>query len=182
MATSDLQDRRDERPDGLPGNTDAGHSASIEITSVLQHITSLISDADRRQGEALRELHARLETLGQEARLVRTQVPEAYVPAFERIEDGLTQIADRISRSESERHVIRQANLDLPIAPERTMQAATHEQASVKAPADEPHHAASFDNESDVLQAPLADEHASPAPLRVPAHGSGSSWLARPSM
>jgi len=84
-----------ESADDLPTGED--------VRTILRNIAALISDVDRRHGEALCDMQSRLATLGHEARSVRDRVPEHYQPAFERIEDGLSQLAERIARSEVER-------------------------------------------------------------------------------
>ena len=67
------------------------------LKDLLQRIAEQIADSDRRQGEALVQMKDRLGSLGDEARSVRARVPAEFAPAFERIEEGMTLLAERIS-------------------------------------------------------------------------------------
>ena len=46
-------------------------------------------------------MHDRLAALGHEARAVRHRVPAEYMPAFERVEEGMSLLADRIAHAVS---------------------------------------------------------------------------------
>jgi localization factor PodJL len=114
MAAIELEQHSDERQDGADAMAEGSQSATAEIAAILHNITALISAADRRQGDALSELQARLENLGREAQSFRARVPEAYAPSFERIEDARAQLAERISHSEGERQAMRAAAITAP--------------------------------------------------------------------
>ncbi len=157
MSASDVQLRETHRDDA---EHEGGDGAPGEITSILQNITALIAAADRRQEEALRELHARLEGLGHEARSVRGRVPDEYVPDFERIEEGLTQIAGRISRAEIERMALRY-DAEQTRAAQQMRGLADHDgdDTTASVTADPLHDAAPHPSQSQA-------ESAAPAPLR----------------
>lgn len=67
-----------------------------ELKGLLQHIAERISDTDRRHTSALEQMQVRLAALGEEARQVRHRVPAEYIPAFDRVEEGLGMLAERI--------------------------------------------------------------------------------------
>lgn len=77
----------------------SGTDVKRMMDEVLQHI----SDADIRNAALLRQMQDRLEILGHEARLTRPQVPNEYLPGFNRIEDGMSLLAARIAQSYSDR-------------------------------------------------------------------------------
>ncbi|MEQ1696108.1 MAG: hypothetical protein ABL901_09755 [Hyphomicrobiaceae bacterium] len=81
-------------------NTDSGIKAMM--SEVIAHIT----DADRRSTASLRQMQERLEALGQETRAARHGVPSDYLPGFERIEDGMTLLANRIAQSYAARQQV----------------------------------------------------------------------------
>lgn len=68
-----------------------------ELKGLLHEIADRLADSDRRQGQMLSAMHERLETLGGEARLARRSVPAEFVPAFERVEEGMALLADKIA-------------------------------------------------------------------------------------
>lgn len=76
---------------------DNGACQARDLVGLLERITSQISESERRQSETLAEMLSRLDALGAEARSYRGRVPEAYLPAFERIEDGVAMLAERIA-------------------------------------------------------------------------------------
>jgi localization factor PodJL len=85
----------------------APHCAAEDLREILSHITKQIADADRRHSSALTDMQSRLIGLGGKAETVRSRVPEEYAPAFQRIEDGVALLADRIAEAGRERKVSR---------------------------------------------------------------------------
>lgn len=89
---------------------EAGNSADTfqlsagDIKGLLQQMADRIADADRRQAEVLGQMQERLVALGQEARGVRSRVPSEFSPAFERIEEGMALLANRIAASSETAH------------------------------------------------------------------------------
>ena len=81
----------------------APHCAADDLREILSHITKQIADADRRHSTALTDMQSRLIGLGGKAETVRSRVPEEYAPAFQRIEDGVALLADRIAEAGRER-------------------------------------------------------------------------------
>ena len=70
-----------------------------DLKGLLHAIVEQISDADRRHSETLNQMQDRLSAMGQDARALRTRVPENFQPAFERIEAGMSELASRIADS-----------------------------------------------------------------------------------
>jgi localization factor PodJL len=83
----------------------APHCAAEDLREILSHITKQIADADRRHSSALTDMQSRLIGLGGKAETVRSRVPEEYAPAFQRIEDGVALLADRIAEAGRERKI-----------------------------------------------------------------------------
>ena len=94
----------------------ANNRADSDIKSMMSEVIAHITDADRRSTASLRQMQERLEALGQEARSVRHGVPAQYLPGFDRIEDGMTLLANRIAQSYAARHQAPAASMD-PFAP-----------------------------------------------------------------
>ena len=89
--------RTDER--GQPGGgagVSTGACAAESLKGLIAHVATQIAEADQRHTEMLREMQARLQSLGIETRSIRDRVPGAYVPAFDRIEEGMQLLAERI--------------------------------------------------------------------------------------
>ena len=76
-----------------------------EVSRLLAVIADQISEADRRHCEALDEMKARLYQLGTDARVARAKVPHEFAPSFARIEDALSQLAERMAEARAERTV-----------------------------------------------------------------------------
>ncbi|MEO1207083.1 MAG: tetratricopeptide repeat protein [Pseudomonadota bacterium] len=87
--------------------THADHSAGIgsdetgteDLKSILKLIATQLQDVDRRQTEVLSQMQQRLEDLEGQTKARKARVPAAYVPAFERIQDGIHQLVERISEN-----------------------------------------------------------------------------------
>ncbi len=87
-----------------PGNAKVGAvRAADDVNGMLQMLTLQIVDADRRHAAALTDMQSRLEGIGQAAEVARERAPHQYGPAFERIEDGVTQLAGRMAEVGRER-------------------------------------------------------------------------------
>ena len=107
-----LHDSLDSAPEAHgPGGTAAmasGHAYGLapgqnEVSRLLAVIADQIAESDRRNCEALDEMKQRLQQLGADARIARPQVPQEFAPSFSRIEDALSQLAERISTARSDR-------------------------------------------------------------------------------
>lgn len=113
------------------GTAGGGSCQARDLLGLLEQITNQISESDRRQSDTLASMQARLDALSSEARSYRGRVPEQMLPAFERIEDGVAMLAERIA---SVRH-----ELPAPPEPAATAPAAAAPQSSpVAAPAADP--------------------------------------------
>lgn len=75
----------------------ASRCQAPELIGLLERITSQIAESERRQSESYTQMLNRLDALGAEARSYKGRVPNAFLPAFERIEDGVAMLADRIA-------------------------------------------------------------------------------------
>lgn len=74
-----------------------------DLKGLLQQIAHQISDADKRHSDSLRAMQDRLAAIGVEAQQVKTDVPDEFRPAFDRIEDAVSLLGDRIALAERER-------------------------------------------------------------------------------
>lgn len=115
------------------------------LHDLIERIAQQLNDADQRHSATLEQMLARVEALGAEARSYRTKVPSEFLPAFERIEDGVLQLADRIASTHSPRaeHWNDPTTTDVqsqpaPIAShtELDVQAETHSEAAPEAYSD----------------------------------------------
>ncbi len=95
---------------GNSGASDTGGCAAGSLKSLISHIADQIADADVRHSEMLRQMQARLQSLGVEAHSIRDRVPGEYVPAFDRIEEGMQLLADRIASTHEGRFETRPAS------------------------------------------------------------------------
>ncbi|MEZ5842805.1 MAG: tetratricopeptide repeat protein [Hyphomicrobiaceae bacterium] len=75
---------------------DAGACAAHELKHVIAALISQISEADRRQSDAIGAMQARLAELGADARNVQKRVPAEFADAFGRLEDALAGLAVRL--------------------------------------------------------------------------------------
>lgn len=73
--------------------------AAEDLKGILKLIATQLQDVDRRQTEVLAQMQQRLEELGSQTRTTKARVPAAYVPAFERIQDGIHLLIERISEN-----------------------------------------------------------------------------------
>lgn len=71
-----------------------------DMRAILRLIATQLEDSDRRQSEVLGDMHRRLAEMGNDARMTRAQVPAAFAPAFERIEEGIEQLARLVAAAE----------------------------------------------------------------------------------
>ncbi|MBU1210144.1 MAG: sel1 repeat family protein [Alphaproteobacteria bacterium] len=71
-----------------------------DMRTILKLIATQLEDSDRRQSEVLGDMHRRLAEMGNDARRTRAQVPETFAPAFERIEEGIGQLARLVAAAE----------------------------------------------------------------------------------
>ena len=85
-----------------PGQ-DATACAAHDLKHVIAALISQISDADRRQSDAIGLMQARLSELGADARSVQKRVPAEFADAFGRLEDALSGLAERLAEA-SVRH------------------------------------------------------------------------------
>lgn len=78
------------------GSGDAACQAG-ELKNLLNIIVTQISEADRRHSDTLSQMQDRLQSMGQDARVLRSRVPGQFQAAFERIEAGMAELASRIA-------------------------------------------------------------------------------------
>jgi len=70
-----------------------------DLRSILKLIAAQIEDSNQRHVEVLTQMQDRLQDLETEARRTKSRVPEAFAPAFERIQDGIALLAERIAEA-----------------------------------------------------------------------------------
>lgn len=103
-----------------------------DLKDLLQQIAHQISDADKRHGKALQAMQQRLAAIGDQAEQVKTNVPEEFRPAFERIEDAVSLLGERIALAASERqarqHTQQQPPVEQQPAPVEDADTAVNEQ------------------------------------------------------
>lgn len=89
---------------GGSGDGDAGESRgrADDLRVLIERIAQQLTDADHRQTATLSQMLTRVEALSAEARSHKTRVPKEYLAAFERIEDGVNLLAERIAASHSD--------------------------------------------------------------------------------
>lgn len=68
-----------------------------DMRALLKLIATQLEDSDRQQSQVLAEMQERLEAMGNEARLSRAKVSQAYAPAFERLQEGIELLAEMIA-------------------------------------------------------------------------------------
>lgn len=68
-----------------------------DLKGLLNSIVDQLSDADRRHSDTLRQMQDRLAAMGRDANAIRNRVPDRFLPAFERIETGMAELAHRIA-------------------------------------------------------------------------------------
>lgn len=95
------EDRLDAASQHGDATAVARDPAAQSLEKLISAIATQITDADLRHSELLQDLQARLAALGSEARSVRSRIPETYLPAFERIEDGMHLLAERLAAGAS---------------------------------------------------------------------------------
>ncbi len=86
-----------------------------DLKEFLQQLAGQIADADRRHSESLREMQQRLARLGGQTELMKSNLPQHYASAFERIESGMALLAERLVEADQER--VARANTVEPAAP-----------------------------------------------------------------
>ena len=73
-----------------------------EMRAIMKLIASQIDDADRQHSETLTQMYDRLHELGHEAQISRAKSPTSYAPAFDRIREGIEQLAKLVGQSDRE--------------------------------------------------------------------------------
>lgn len=84
------------------GTEAQGTSQSGELRGLLNAIVDQISEADRRHTETLQQMQDRLTGIGRETKAIKPRVPGQYAAAFERIEAGMAELANRITEASGE--------------------------------------------------------------------------------
>jgi hypothetical protein len=68
-----------------------------DLNDLIERMALQLNDADQHQMSALTQMLAKVEALSAEARSYKSKVPQEFLPAFDRIEDVVAQLADRIA-------------------------------------------------------------------------------------
>lgn len=87
-----------------PGHMDAEGSGRGDVAygaealdDLLNILAGQISNADRQHSDTMREMQTRLTRLGDHTETVKAGLPNQHASAFERIESGMTELADRFA-------------------------------------------------------------------------------------
>ena len=71
-----------------------------QLKVLIEQLAHQISAADRKNAEALDEIRRRLESLGNDTRAARRNVPGEFAPAFDRLEEAIALLADKVAHSD----------------------------------------------------------------------------------
>lgn len=102
--------------DRVPSKSDVMCRAD-DLKGVLHQLADQIADADRRHSAAFQEMHQRLAKLGGQTETIKATLPRHLASAFERIEDGISQLAHSLAETDRERQA-HAAGEPLPLAAE----------------------------------------------------------------
>lgn len=102
MANTDWNQRIREEVEAIKSggqNQNAAETVcqAADLKSLLNTIVEQISDADRRHTDTLVQMQERLSSMGREASTLRSKVPPQFAAAFERVEAGMADLAQRIA-------------------------------------------------------------------------------------
>lgn len=86
---------------GAPASEPAERGESMcradDLKGLLERLSEQIADADRRHAESMREMQSRLVRLGDQSEQVKAALPEGKAAAFERVEQGMANLAERLA-------------------------------------------------------------------------------------
>lgn len=89
-----------------PASSETGHgqvgNVADEMRAIMRLIATQIEESDRRHSDALTKMYERLHELSREAQMSRSKSPASYAPAFERIREGIEQLAGLVAPTENE--------------------------------------------------------------------------------
>lgn len=77
--------------------TAEGHREAADVRDLLRHVAAQIAEVDRRHGEAMRDIRARVGGVGQAVTQARNETPPAVAPAMARIEKRLAEFVTAAS-------------------------------------------------------------------------------------
>jgi localization factor PodJL len=70
-----------------------------DLKDLLHSIVDQLSDADQRHSDTLQDMRERLANMAREARVLRGNVPDHLMDAFDRIEVGMAELSHRIGET-----------------------------------------------------------------------------------
>ncbi|HIN65660.1 MAG TPA: hypothetical protein EYM95_13540, partial [Candidatus Obscuribacterales bacterium] len=70
-----------------------------DLKDLLHSIVDQLSDADQRHSDTLQDMRDRLANMAREARVLRGNVPDHLMDAFDRIEVGMAELSHRIGET-----------------------------------------------------------------------------------
>lgn len=100
MSTQDDQSVRAMAPNTQVSAAEADSMAN-DMRAILKLIATQLEDTDRRQSEVLGDMRRRLAEMSKSAQLTSARVPMAFAPAFERIQEGIEQLAELVSAADA---------------------------------------------------------------------------------
>ena len=102
MSNTDWNQRIRHEVESIPSEEGPGLSGACgasDLKGLLHSIVDQITEADRRHSDTLRQMQDKLGAMGQEARAIRSKVPNQFAAAFERIEAGMAELASRVTEN-----------------------------------------------------------------------------------
>jgi len=95
MSNSELSTEYLKHLEVHPSSESGSDRSDLKI--ILDAIAAQLSDADRRHSATLSEMQDRIAGMERETETLRPRVPQRFAPAFERIETGVAELAQRLS-------------------------------------------------------------------------------------
>ena len=170
--------RRIDQLAPVPAVASQSAATDPDIKALLGQMAGQMAEAERRHGDAMRDMQTRLDRMAQEAQQVRSDAPAAAIDSIARIETSVAGLADRIGEVSRERQAQRAENEDQQAA--AAAAAPKHEpREPFRSPPieDAPAPLRSALNALDsALQAPLAMPAAQPAASASVARDPAEPW------
>ncbi|MEO1264447.1 MAG: tetratricopeptide repeat protein [Pseudomonadota bacterium] len=90
----------DTTKSGVTGAETGGSLGLPDIGLLLQQISTQMSAAEEKNTAALEKIQGQLELLSAETRRARRNVPAEFAPAFDRLEEAIDALAEKVARAE----------------------------------------------------------------------------------
>lgn len=113
MAGSEISEFIGDDEGGMAAAAPLDTFTSRDLKALLSTITDQIAEADRRHSDTLHQLQERLAGLGHETHAIKPRLPDRYAAAFERIEAGVAELANRIAEAAEARESAQDATFKI---------------------------------------------------------------------